>query len=475
MQDDEFKSGFRPDAWVAMTVAERMEATAVNKFHTKTGHGFAAEDANILNDRLHFRDVENVGASNTLDGPDRLVNGVKIQTKYCQTAASTVDAAFKGGRYRYAEQRLEVPRDQYAECVSLMREKIRSGQVEGVTDPAMAESIVAQGSVTYKQARNIAKAGTVDGLVYDAKSHAVGAAGSFGIAFALDFAVRVWSGEPKKEALKESVLSGLASGAITLGVGIATSQVLRTKAAAVGRVWARDAVRLVYNTPYGKVVIRKVAELSLGKSVGGGAAINHVAKLARSNTVTTVATAVIVSVPDAYRATFSGTVSWPQVGKNVGTTLVASAGGVGCGYAGGVAGAALGTLFMPGPGTVVGGAVGSFVGMLAGSSAGNSSARSILGRFIEDDAVGMKRLVNAELNEFCYEYLLTADEQRELGVFAAKKVSATFLREMYGSSARGAMMTATFVPEIETIVSRRKRIVVSEAKSRRPWPRLSRT
>ncbi|MFC5583189.1 hypothetical protein [Rhodanobacter terrae] len=462
MQKVNLKPAIRPEGWVAPMVSESVEATSINKFHTKSGHGFAAEDANILDDRLHFRKVENVGTSNTLDGPDRVVNGVKIQTKYCQTAKDTVDAAFKDRKYRYGEQLLEVPSDQYNDCIKIMQEKIRLGQVEGVTDPTEAERLVAKGSVTYKQARNIAKAGTVDGLVYDFKSHSVSATGSFGIAFTLDFAFRVWNGEPTKEAMKESVLTGLASGAITLGVGMVTSQVLRTRAAAIGRVWARDAVRLIYKTQYGKVVINKVAEVSLGKAVGGGAAINHVAKLARSNTITTVATAVIVTAPDMYRATFDGTVSWPQAGKNFSTTVAGSAGGIAGGYSGAALGAAIGTAVAPGPGTAIGAGIGSVLGMFTGGSLGSNGIKKVLDLFVEDDAVAIQRLLDAEMREFVFDYLLTEAEIGEFTVFVGKTIDAKFLRTIYGSTSRGALVTGTFVPKLEEIVAKRERIVVRD-------------
>lgn len=462
MKKKDSKPGIRPEGWVAPMVTETVEATSINKYHTKAGHGFAAEDANIRNDRLRLRKVENVGTSNTLDGPDRIVNSVKIQTKYCQTAKDTVEAAFKDGKYRYVDQRLEVPSDQYNECVRIMREKIRLGQVEGVTDPTQAERIVAKGNVTYKQARNIAKAGTVDGLVYDIKSHTICALGAGSIALALDCAIRCWNGEPFEEAVKASVLTGLASGAITLGIGVVTSQVLRSRAAAVGRVWARDAVRLIYRTQYGKVAINKVAEVSLGKAVGGGAAINHVAKLARSNTVTTVATAVIVAGPDVYRAGFDGTVSWPQVGKNVSTIVAGSVGGIGGGYAGAALGAAIGSV-VPGLGTAIGTAVGGFVGMFAGSSLGASGVKKVLNVFVEDDAVRMQRLLDAEMREFDFDYMLTEPERQEFAVFSRKTIDAKFLRTMYGSTSRGELVTQTFVPQLEQIVAKREKIVVNDA------------
>ena len=45
-----------------------------------------------------------------------------------------------------------------------MEEKIKNGQVKGVSDPNEAKNIVKKGHFTYAQAKNIAKAGTVESL-----------------------------------------------------------------------------------------------------------------------------------------------------------------------------------------------------------------------------------------------------------------------------------------------------------------------
>lgn len=75
--------------------------THMDKFHAAQGHGYAAEQANHLYDKLTGKDAFIVGGDNAKDGADRLVNGIHIQTKYCQTAADSVAAAFNQGKYRY--------------------------------------------------------------------------------------------------------------------------------------------------------------------------------------------------------------------------------------------------------------------------------------------------------------------------------------------------------------------------------------
>ena len=66
------------------------QQTQMDKFQAAQGHGFAAEQANNLHDILTGKDAKIVGGDNAKDGPDRMVNGVNIQTKYCHDAASSV-------------------------------------------------------------------------------------------------------------------------------------------------------------------------------------------------------------------------------------------------------------------------------------------------------------------------------------------------------------------------------------------------
>lgn len=79
--------------------AESVQSNAVNADMNAAaqGHGYAAEQANNLYDILTGKDAKIVGGDNAKDGPDRMVNGVNIQTKYCHDAASSVQAAFESG------------------------------------------------------------------------------------------------------------------------------------------------------------------------------------------------------------------------------------------------------------------------------------------------------------------------------------------------------------------------------------------
>lgn len=101
------------------------------KYHSRQGHGFAAEDANAMWDRRHGKSVDKVGLDNSLNGADRISDGVQIQTKYCANANKSVSAAFDNGTYRYEGMKLEVPSDQYDEAVRIMRGRISMVKFQG--------------------------------------------------------------------------------------------------------------------------------------------------------------------------------------------------------------------------------------------------------------------------------------------------------------------------------------------------------
>ncbi|QCO66986.1 KTSC domain-containing protein [Luteimonas yindakuii] len=448
---------------VAPVIATGIELTQINKFHTKGGTGFAAEEANILADRMRGRTVEAVGTSNTLNGPDRIVDGVAVQTKYYDSATRTMESAFNSeGVYRYNGQRLEVPADQYDTCLERMRAKIAAGKVPGVTDPAQAEEIVKKGSVSYAQARNIARAGTIDGLIFDAKTHAVGAGLAVGLSFAIHYAQLKWNGVETEAALKEATFNGLGSGTLAFTAGIATSQVLRTKAAAVGVVLARDAVKSVQSTQFGKVIIEKIAAASLGKSVYGAAARNHVAKLMRSNVVTSVVVTAVMTTPDLYRASFAKSMSWKQLGKNLAVNSTSVVGGTGGWIAGAAAGAAVGSA-VPLIGTAVGGVVGGIVGSLTGGTIGAVASKKAMDLVVDDDSVKLMPLIQEEISQLAYEYMLSAEEMGELVDHVSKNVRTGFLRDLYAATDRSSFIRSAFEPKCEEMARARSQIRLPDA------------
>lgn len=407
--------------------------------HESNAHGYAAEDANALNDVLHLRQVEKTGLSNEPNGPDRIVDGQAIQVKYYSSARESVGAAFDKNGYRYPGQKLEVPSDQYDLAVEEMRKKISEGLVKDskgnvIRDPNKAKDVVQKGSVSYEQAKNIAKAGNIDSLKFDVMNQAILCSCVFGASFVISFAQGIWDGDSIDEALKNSITNALQSSLAAGIVGVVSSQVLRFKAAAAGTVVARQGVKFVAQTEVGRQAITAIAQASLGKAVYGAAAINHVSKLLRSNVITSAIALGVTTAPDMYRAIISQNISWAQFSKNLAINTASVAGGAGGWFGGAAAGAAIGS-FIPLVGTAVGGVVGGIAGALGGGYVAGKAAKGILDEFVEDDAKQMIRILEKEAQESANAHLLTKDEVEKKLVPAIKNtVSAEWLRDMYGSS-----------------------------------------
>lgn len=363
-----------------------------------TGHGFAAEDANTIYDTLLLRDAKVVGGDNKLNGPDRMVDGTLIQTKYCSSATASVNAAFdSNGNYRYYDIKgkpiqLEVPADQYDEAVKKMEEKIQNGQVPGVKNPAKAKDIVRKGHVTYQQALNMAKFGTIESLKLDAAKGIVSATGAFGISAAITFAKAIWNGEDFNIAVEKSVYAGLKIGSAAFFTTIATAQLARTS---LNSVLAAPTEQLMSLLPSKSVNFVANVFREEGQRLTGVAAQKYAAKLLRANLVANVITIIVLSGEDISNA-FRGRISGKQLFKNI-TKL---AGGIAGGYGGAVL---MGFLSVTNPWLVGAGAA-------VGSIAGNSVTSSIMDKFIEDDAVMLVAILEKHFKVLAQEYMLSQEE-----------------------------------------------------------------
>lgn len=455
------------DALSAPLAAQALEKTQIPKYHSKGGHGFAAEDANNFADRIRGKRAEIVGTSNELNGADRIVDGVSVQSKYFQTATKTVADAFdsSSGFYRYPGQVLEVPKDQYECCLELIRKRIAQGKVPGFSNPADAEKIVKQGTVTYRQARNIARAGNIDSLVFDIKTQALTCACVLAISFAVNFAQGRWSGENTKDAMRGALGAAFATGGTTLISGVASAQLLRTRAAAIGAVTMRKGMKAVSHTNLGRQAIHRIAAGSLGRPVYGGAAINHVSKLLRSNTITAIATTAVITTPDFYRAAFDGSISWRQFTKNLSVNSAGVVGGVG-GWMGGAAVGGIAGSPVPVIGTAVGVVAGGIVGALGGGVLGSIAARAAADRIVEDDWKRLVKVLQDAIKELASEYMLTEDEVEHIASTVRKTVNRKWLRRMFKET-RGASDEALrefvrleFEPKFETLIQKRPKIAL---------------
>lgn len=183
---------------------------------TKTGHGIYAEEAGAILDRLAGEQTTVVGRDNAKNGPDKIVDTAPIQCKYCKTAYSSINSCFindpvTGTKiFRYYDlsgnaMKIEVPADQYSQAVEYMKMKISSGQVPGVSDPNMAYDVIRKGKLTYNQALNLAKAGTIESIAFDVATGAVTCLSAFGISAVVAFAQVLWVTKDFKKAAKSAL------------------------------------------------------------------------------------------------------------------------------------------------------------------------------------------------------------------------------------------------------------------------------
>lgn len=425
------------------------------KFHARQGHGFAAERANTLYDKLTGHDAKILGDDNAKNGADRCVDGVYIQSKYCATGSRCINECFEeGGKgtFRYMmngkPMQIEVPSDKYEDALRAMEEKIRNGQVAGVTDPDEAKNIVRKGHFTYAQAKNIAKAGTIESLTYDAVNGAIIATSAFGVTAMITFATSIWNGEDFEVALKVATYSGLKVGGTAFVTSILAAQLSKAglNSALVG---SSEAIISMMGPKASAILIN--AFRTGAKPIYGAAAMKSAAKLLRGNAITAGITFVVLSSFDVANI-FSGRISGKQLFKSMTGTAATVGGGTG----GWIAGAAAGSALFPGVGTVIGGIVGSFVG---GATVGKVT-NTVVGQFIEDDADEMVRIIQDVFTAMASEYLLSNKEAEKSVDKLREILDGKMLKNMFASNDRKQFARTMLIPIIEKEVS--KRVVIHE-------------
>ncbi len=423
------------------------------------GHGFAAEHANHLADLLLGKDARIVGDNNMKNGADRVVDGIQIQSKYCASGSRCIQECFENGEFRYwnpdgSPMQIEVPSDMYDSAVQAMENRIRRGEVSGVSDPAEAKNIIRKGHFTYAQVKNIAKAGTVESICFDAVSGAVIATGAFGITAMLAFATNLWGGEDLETALKSATVQGLKVGGTTFISAVLAGQISKAglNSALVGG--SEAVVKLI--GPKASAML--VNAFRSGTNIYGAAAMKSAAKLLRSNVITGVVTFAVLSVGDVANV-FSGRISGGQLFKNLaGTVSTVAGGGVGW-VAGASAGAALGS-FIPGIGNAAGAIIGGLAGAFGGGSLASAATGAVLDGFIEDDAEWMVSIIQDVFTGLAEDYLISQEEAEEIVDRLKEKLDGGLLKDMYASSNRKAFARDLMEEYFEDVAYSRKRIAL---------------
>lgn len=425
------------------------------KFHSRQGHGFAAERANHLYDKMTGHDAKIVGDDNAKNGADRIVDGIYIQSKYCATGARCINECFTDdgkGVLRYMTDgkpmEIEVPSDQkiYDDAVKMMEEKIKNGQVPGVTDPSEAKNLVRKGHFTYEQAKNIAKAGTVESLKYDAANGAIISASAFGITAIITFATSIWGGEDFDVCLKNAAYAGIKVGGTAFITSVLSSQLSKAGLNSALVKSSETVVRLM--GPKASAVLIN-AFRNGAKPIYGAAAMKSAAKLLRGNAITAGITMVVLSSGDIINI-FRGRISGKQLIKNLANTTGTVAGGT----AGWMVGAAAGSAILPGAGTVIGGLVGSLV---SGSVAGKAISK-VANTVAEDDANKMVNIIQEQFESIANEYLLNKKEAEKCVDRLSEKLTGNVLKDMFACDDRASFARDLIVPIVEKRASQRELI-----------------
>lgn len=333
-----------------------------------------------------------------------------------------------------------------------MKDRIKNGQVPGIDDPNEAENIVRKGHFTYEQAKNIAKAGTVESITFDAVNGMIVATSTFGISAALSFATSVWNGDDIDIALKNATYTGLKVGGTTFVTAVLASQL--SKAGLNSALVSSSEAIVALMGPKASAML--VNAFRSGTNIYGAAAMKSAAKLLRGNVITSAVSVVVLSSFDIANI-FRGRISGKQLFKNVTETASTVAGGTAGWVGGATAGAAVGS-FIPVIGTAVGGFVGGLLGSFAGGAGAGKISGKVLDRFIEDDADEMVKIIEKVFQQLAVDYLLSEQEATNVVDKLKDKLNGKTLKNMFSSSDRKQFARHLLIDSIELEVRKRKHI-----------------
>ena len=448
----------------ALNTEAVMFNAAYGSGQTKAGHGIYAEEAGALLDVFNGESSTVVGRDNAKNGPDKIVNAAPVQCKYCRTASASVDACFQldsAGKkvFRYLDlsgnpMKIEVPSDQYAAAVEKMKTKIEAGQVPSVDDPCAAYDIIRKGRLSYSQALNLAKAGTIESISFDAATGAVACTSAFGISAVVTFAQVFWKTKNARVAAKSALWTGLRVYGLSFTGSILASQIARTNAP---NVLQPLAVGLANNLDKSVIqgFVNSFRALAGKKAIYGSAAQKSFVKFIGSNAMAEGVMFIVFAVPDTLNR-ITDRMSTAQYAKNMFALVASFAGSIGATAA---AGAVLCGSFGERVNKNIGKAVGLGAGLVGGGLCGGV-AKMVGNLFKEDDCILTGRLVNAVLTSALFEHMLSSEEQEALfdDLGASEKELLRLQRDLLGSSSQSKDILLFLEPKIEKAKSGRAKV-----------------
>lgn len=429
---------------------------------SRTGHGIYAEEAGAILDRIAGERATVVGRNNAKNGPDKIVDAAPIQCKYHRKAYYSVDACFNKNTqtgvksFKYTDlngnaMRVEVPADQYIEAIEFMKKRIIDGQVPGVTDPNAAYGIIRKGKLTYNQALNLAKAGTIESIKFDAYTGAVNCMSVFGISAVVSFARTYWETKDYKKAAKCAIFTGLQVYGMTFFGGVIASQLSRTSLASAFNPLAAEISKSI-SPQIAQEIINAFRALAGKKAIYGAAAQKSFAKFLGTTAISQGVMFIVFSVPDTFEAV-NKKISGAQYWKNMTSLLASFAGSV-------VATTATGAFIGKTAGEKINKKVGAAVGMGAGVIGGavlGTAAKGIGNLVHEDDAVVIARMFQSILAIQLVDNMLTSEEQ-DMVIKALDDDAKQLQRlqqDLRQSKSQEADIIKYLKPKIETVLKER--------------------
>lgn len=131
-----------------------------------------------------------------------------LKSKYNSTGERSVDACLNYGELRFTNEDgspvlIEIPCDKYDEAISDFDDRVKEGITHKVFE---AKEILKRGSITYNQAKIIAKEGKIKGLDFFEIDGSIECDHILGVSGSIEYALGIWNGETKDEALLKSII-----------------------------------------------------------------------------------------------------------------------------------------------------------------------------------------------------------------------------------------------------------------------------
>ena len=347
--------------------------------------------------------------------------------------------------------KVEVPADQYSQAIEYMKTRIQDGQVPGTSDPNAAYDIIRKGKLTYNQALNLAKAGTIESITFDVYTGAVNCLSVFGISAVVSFAQTYWVTKDYKKAARSAIFTGIQVYGMAFAGGIIASQLSRTGLVSALNPLATEISKSI-SPQMAQEIINAFRTLAGKKAIYGAAAQKSFAKFLGSTAIAQGVMFIVFSVPDTFKVV-NGKISGSQYWKNMTSLFASFTGSI---VATTAAGKVIGKMLGEKVNKKVGAAIGMGAGVI-GAAVCRTVVKGIGDLFHEDDAVITARLFNGVLLNQFIDNMLTSEEQDS--VIKALDNDEKQLRQLQQNLRKSETQEADIIkylePKIESVIKGR--------------------